>query len=104
MVGYTAATATPLQVADISTTNINVLVVIVSTKCILFDNSNPDPYIKDTFESTLTLCNNNIKIIRLLFCYNYTHHLNLLIDQVIADLIQQTGMPQEKVTVVVEEW
>jgi hypothetical protein len=108
MVGYTTATATPLVTlqTDISTTtNIDVLVVIVSTKCIDLDNNNPDPYIDDTFESTLTLCNNNIKVIRLLVCYNHQHDLNLfIIDQLIPYIIQQTGMAQEKVTVVVEEW
>lgn len=107
MVYFTTSTASTRLLLDRGNNQEDVrqIIILLSTNCISFEENVRQPYIDDIYESSITIDNiGTILLFRFIICHHYLHDLNNFCHQMVSNIIQYTGISEEKIAIVAEEY
>jgi hypothetical protein len=101
MVNYYTSLATLTLDIDLST--VIQIIIIVSTTCYSILPNHIDPFVDFIGETSVNTGNGEvILVIRFSISYDYRHDLNVFSREVIEYIINELGLPRQKIAVIVE--
>ena len=107
MVYFTASTASTQLLLDTTNNQEDIfkIVIILSTNCISFEENIVVPYVDNIYKSSISFDNiGKIVLFRYSISYHYLHDLNNFCHQLIHNIIQRSGMTEDKIAVITEEY